>query len=134
MKAKKDLRIVYLSFGILILLVVAALVGYGITAYIITRPIELSGSIDCSSGKIGIDYESVYNFTRQDVNAIDEIYLGNLSSKTTMNITSEYKDGKLVPKKFNIKGIDNLNCKITFDSKSQLSNLIIFAKAIEALG
>ena len=100
---KKDLRIVYVLFGILILLDLSFLVWYGINAYVTTRPIEIGGSIECNSGNIGIDYQ------------------------THFNQTYPYEN---IPTTLDLKGIDNLNCKATFTSKTHASDAIQIIKAI----
>jgi len=115
---KKDLRIFYLGAAIFTVVVLSILIFYGISAYILTRPVELSGSIECNSGNIGLDYQSDYNISK--VNYYD-----------ILNITTYKYD--LQPKKFDIKGIKDLNCKVQFDSKNQLSNLIILTKMMEYL-
>jgi hypothetical protein len=117
---KKDLRVLYLIIGTMLILWLtlstAFLIWYGITAYITTRPIELSGSIDCSSGKIGLDIESENNIQNYTTS-----YLGN-------NLTAFKED--MLFKHINLKGVDNLNCKATFSSKTQISDAISIAKAI----
>jgi len=115
-KDKLDLRIVYLLFGILLMIDLTFIAWYGITAYITTRPIEFGGSIDCSSGKIGLDFEMNNNIQNYTIR-----YLGN-------NLTA-FKEDPLMDH-FNIKGIDNLNCKASFNSKTQISDAISIAKAI----
>lgn len=118
MKQQKDLRVAYILFGILILLDLSALIFYGITIYAATRPIEVGGTVECNSGYIGIDYESYFNTSESTTQ------FG--SGEYSFNITD--REG-WTPKILNIKGINNLNCKVEFNSKLQISDLIVWAKA-----
>ena len=99
---KKDLRIVYLLFGLLVVIDVSFLVFLGIQAYVTTRPIEIGGSVQCNSGNIGIDYQ------------------------THFNSTYPYQN---IPTVLNLKGINNLSCRLDFQTKSQISDLIYFVNA-----
>jgi hypothetical protein len=116
---KKDLRILYVILGVLILLDISFLVVYGITAFIVTRPVEFAGSIECNTGKIGVDYESFYNnsLSRQNITLLNETYDFNKIVGWT-------------PEKFNLKGVDNLYCKAQFNTKNQIINIVPFLEIL----
>lgn len=116
---KRDLRIVYILFGILVMLDVTFIVCYVAYSYVITRPIEIGGTIECNSGNIGVDYQSIYNNTRVKANItlLDETYNFNQVVGWT-------------PKAFNLKGIDGLNCKVQVNSKAHISDLIYLMKEV----
>lgn len=118
---RKDLRILYVLFGVLILLDISALICYWITAYVTTRPIELGIKGECNSGNIGVDYQSVYNSSyslKENITFFGSKY----ESKQTIGWT---------PRIFTLKGIDGLNCKFELNSKIRVSDLIVLAKALE---
>lgn len=112
---KKDWTVLYLLFGILLMIDLTFLIGYGITAYIATRPIEFGGNVECNSGDIGIDYQSA---------ATNFSYYDPLSKS---NVTGTH----LIDKVLNLKGIKNVDCKLSFNSKGQISDIVLFAKAME---
>lgn len=121
-KPRVDLRVVYLLFGLLALFDISCLIWYGINAYVTTRPIELSGSIECNTGNIGIDFQSYYNTTLQK----NRIVL--------LNETYNYNERVgWTPTQFNLKGINNLYCKAQFNSKNQISDVASIIKQLYEL-
>jgi hypothetical protein len=105
-KGKKDLRTVYLLFGVLAMVDLTFIIILLCATYGVTRPIELSGNIECNSGNLGIDYKSDYN------------------SKVNFNNYTKQYEGDFIPKILNLKGIDNLNCKLSFNIKGTSSQLL----------
>jgi hypothetical protein len=95
-KEQINYKTLYILIAILVFIDVTFIIGYGISAYIITRPTEINGKIECNSGKINIDYKSNYST--------------NLS--------------EFIPSKLDIQGIDNMNCKAEFASKGSMSTML----------
>jgi hypothetical protein len=105
-KEKRDLRIVYLMVGFISFLILMFTVIIFIAGHFVNQPVEVSGNIECNSGNIGIDYKSVYN-----------------STVSFNNYTKQY-EGDFIPKILNLNGINNLNCKISFNAKGSASDLL----------
>jgi len=65
----------------------------------------IDGTIDCNSGNLGLDYQSTYNNT---LYTKDSFSFKNGTNTDVYN----YLEGGFVPKILNIKGINNMSCKV----------------------
>lgn len=103
-----------LMVGIIIIVIICSI------TLILNNKNDFEINIDCNSGKIGVDYQSYYNTSIQ---------------KSNLTLLDEtYEINKIVgwtPKIFNIKGIDNLNCKATIKTSSSTLGGIIILKMLE---
>ena len=95
----------YIIFwNLTVFLFILVLIGFMFLAYQSTKliPFEMEGS--CNTGFIGIDYKSI--FVNQPYSTL--INKGYYTAEDVLNVTRYIKE--YLPKEFNLKNIDGLNC------------------------
>lgn len=98
-KKLKDLVIIILKNGWLYFGIVFLIGLFSILGIILSSKIDISGSVDCNSGRVDIKYEQNYREEK-----IPDFY------GSYINITNQTKF-KEIPLYLKFNGVDNLNCK-----------------------